>query len=117
MARHISTEHIPRLREEIEIQTNTPTRVKGAKTDVWAAISDGETVGALVEYESTSESIRAGRPEGKVTIRVTMRDYPVVKSDYRIVWESNNWIVQGMPTFIDKRMRFQRFAATRTDAI
>ena len=102
------------LRERISIQTVTKTNTKGVLVESW---SDSLTnVPARVEFESDYERIRAGREEATQSIKVFVRSEISIDQKARIIWDSATWQVIGFPRTVDKRRRFQRFVATKTDS-
>lgn len=104
------------LREDVDIQGYTTTNTKGHKTKSWS--TSESDVPAMIDFESDAERVRNGRTEADQSIKVTMR--AEMESDVdqtkRLLWEGDYWMVAGIPGFVDRRRRFIRFPAVRTDA-
>ncbi len=108
--------HSGDLREVFELQESTLNVVLSEETTTWDTVSGCDDVRAKIEYESEPERVRAGRNEGRESIKITTRkDLPATPKN-RVLWRSEYFQITGFPQFLDARRMWIRFSAVRTDA-
>ncbi len=108
--------HSGDLREVFELQESTLNVVLGEETPSWDTVSDCDAVRAKIDYESESERVRAGRNEGRESIKITTRKGLPATPKNRVLWRSEYFRIVGFPQFIDARRMWMKFSAVRTDA-
>ena len=109
----------PNLRERIVVKAPSVTDSFGEDSTTYDIVTGGSALPAQVLSSgglSTLEAIEAGRPVGKETVTFIVRDDLVILGEYQITWRGFTWQVQGLPSPLGPRLRYQIFKAIRTDA-
>ena len=94
------------MRDRIGIYEIVVTHDHGERTTYPRVRAGLRAVPAVVEYETAAEAIRAGRPDLKTGIKISLRDgYTIDPADV-ILWDEYFWEVRNEPIPIDTIERF-----------
>lgn len=107
--------HSGDLREVFALQAPSRVFTRGEEDVTWVDVDECSDVRGAIEYESESERVRAGRNEGRESIKIMTRKGLPATPEHRIVWRSEAFQIVGFPRFIDARRLWIKFTAIRTD--